>query len=104
MSASTTYYVDEASIGGHCSDSNPGTTVTAPWCDLPYAAGHATAGSTVDVRAGSYPALNLSSYAPAATVTFAGYGSEHPVMPGLTRRRSTAPRSPATASRATAAW
>jgi len=91
MSASTTFYVDEASIGGHCSDSNAGTSITAPWCDLPYAAAHAAAGSTVDVRAGTYPALNLGSFAPAATVTFAGFGSEHPVMPGLTVGSTTAP-------------
>ncbi|KAF5438068.1 hypothetical protein C5S35_00865, partial [Candidatus Methanophagaceae archaeon] len=47
------YYVDTNSIGGVCSDSNPGT-INQPWCTLGKANGVLQAGDTVNLRTGSY--------------------------------------------------
>jgi hypothetical protein len=47
------YYVDKDSIGGTCSDSNPGT-ITQPWCTIGKANAFLQAGDTVYIRAGTF--------------------------------------------------
>ncbi len=54
----TTYYVDKNSIGGICSDSNPGTIVQ-PWCSIKYAANTLVAGDTVNIRQGTYSETDI---------------------------------------------
>ncbi len=49
----TTYYVDKDSIGGSCSDSNPGT-ITRPWCTIGKANQMLRAGDIAYIRAGTY--------------------------------------------------
>jgi hypothetical protein len=53
LAGTTGYYVDRDSIGGACSDSNPGT-LTEPWCTVDKANETLTAGDTVYIRAGTY--------------------------------------------------
>jgi hypothetical protein len=51
-------YVDVASTGGACSDARTAAQAASPatpWCSLVTAAAKAPSGSTVLVRAGSYP-------------------------------------------------
>jgi len=93
--SSRTLYVDAASIGGRCSDARSAAAVTiaTPWCSVAAAAAAAPGGSVVFVRAGRYPELDLRSYAPAAPVTFEGYGSELPEIAGMSIGSSGAPLS-----------
>jgi len=52
----SSYYVDGASIGGTCNNSNSGT-ITSPWCTIIYAVSSnspISAGDTIYVRAGTY--------------------------------------------------
>ncbi|MCC7386769.1 MAG: right-handed parallel beta-helix repeat-containing protein [Deltaproteobacteria bacterium] len=53
LDATDRFYVDKDSIGGACSNSNPGT-ITRPWCTVDRANGLLTAGDTVYIRAGTY--------------------------------------------------
>jgi hypothetical protein len=53
LGGGTGYYVDRDSIGGSCSDSNPGT-LTEPWCTVGKANETLAAGDTVYIRAGTY--------------------------------------------------
>jgi hypothetical protein len=53
VSTASTYFVDTDSIGGTCSDSNPGTE-TEPWCTVDQANSTLEAGDTVYIRAGTY--------------------------------------------------
>ncbi|MCK5643888.1 MAG: hypothetical protein KAJ19_24035, partial [Gammaproteobacteria bacterium] len=54
LASAADYYVDVDSIGGACSDSNLGTSITQPWCTIQYAANIMVAGDTVYIREGSY--------------------------------------------------
>lgn len=95
------YYVDTQSLGGPCSDANPGTSLAAPWCSMERATdwrGTASsgivAGDTVNVRAGTYavkrsrgttdnsfPALNPSNSGTAGNpVTFKNYNGESVIL------------------------
>jgi Bacterial Ig domain/Right handed beta helix region/Fibronectin type III domain len=58
-----TLYVDKDSIGGTCSDSRAVNEVTqsTPWCTLNKAASSAPGGSTVIIREGTYPALDINN-------------------------------------------
>jgi hypothetical protein len=53
LDGTTPYFVDKDSIGGGCSDDNPGTE-TEPWCTIAKANSTLTAGDTVYIRAGTY--------------------------------------------------
>ncbi|NIO22883.1 MAG: hypothetical protein GTN38_02550 [Candidatus Aenigmarchaeota archaeon] len=48
------YYVDVNSIGGSCSDSNNGMSVSSPWCTITRANSVLQAGDTVYIRQGIY--------------------------------------------------
>ena len=49
-----TYYVDNASLGGACADSNSGASLSTPWCTISKANGAVKAGDTVILRKGTY--------------------------------------------------
>ena len=75
-----TYYVDINSIGGPCSDSNPGT-ITQPWQTISKANQVLEAGDMVYIRAGTY-SITGSGIDPANTgtsgnvITFSAYNDE----------------------------
>lgn len=48
------YYIDNASLGGACSDSLTGTSLATPWCTLTKANSTVKAGDTVVLRQGTY--------------------------------------------------
>ncbi len=78
------YYVDGASLGGTCNDTNAGTDLAAPWCTLAKAASTAVAGDTVYIRTNTYretvtPASSGTSGSP---ITFTKYQTETPVISG----------------------
>ena len=78
--AAATYYVSPSG-----SDSNAGTSLTAPWKTIKHAAQVATAGATVNVRAGTYNEIvNVanSGSASGGFITFQPYGSEAAVLDG----------------------
>jgi hypothetical protein len=52
--SATNYYVDKASIGGPCSDSNAGTSLSSPLCTIKQANQMVSPGDTVLIRAGTY--------------------------------------------------
>lgn len=53
LAAPDDYYVDANSIGGSCSDTNPGT-ITRPWCSISKANSTLQPGDTAYIRAGTY--------------------------------------------------
>ena len=78
--ASTTaaYFVDTDSIGGTCSDSNPGTE-TEPWCTVDQANATLVAGDTVLIRAGTYTGETIdpaSSGTEGARITYMAHADE----------------------------
>jgi hypothetical protein len=77
-----TYYVDNASLGGACADSNSGTALSTPWCTISKANGAVKAGDTVMIRKGSYsqqiaPAQNGTA---SLGITYKNYGSEQVIL------------------------
>ena len=52
--SATDYYVDKESIGGTCSDSNPGTSESQPWCTIRKSNSVLQAGDTAYIRQGIY--------------------------------------------------
>jgi Protein of unknown function (DUF1565) len=77
--AAVSYYV--ATNGA---DTNPGT-VQQPWLTIQHAANVATPGSTVYVRAGTYPErvnINVSGNAQDGYITFCNYPGELPILDG----------------------
>ena len=84
--ASATTYVDVAGVGGACSDARTAAQAAAPatpWCSLVTAAAKAPSGSTVLVRAGSYPYTRIDGTGRApnpAMVTMKAYPGEAPVV------------------------
>ena len=78
-------YVDRNSVGGRCSDARSATqnSVTTPWCSIGRAFAAAPPGSTVSIRAGQYPVVNVAAYAPSAMVTFTAYPGEQPLIEGM---------------------
>lgn len=53
-------YVDVDSIGGAASDSNAGTSPSAPWLTIKHAASVSPAGTDIQVRAGTYTETNVT--------------------------------------------
>jgi hypothetical protein len=84
--AGATTYVDAAGVGGACSDARTAAQAAAPatpWCSLVAAAAKAPSGSTVLVRAGSYPytRIDRTGRTPnTAMVTMKAYPGEAPVV------------------------
>ncbi|NIP40241.1 MAG: hypothetical protein GTN39_01825 [Candidatus Aenigmarchaeota archaeon] len=86
------YYVDVDSIGGSCSDSNNGRSVSSPWCTITRANSLLQAGDTVYIRAGIYstndggaiinPDNEGSSGNP---ITYISYNSEEVIIRGQLR-------------------
>ena len=84
--------MDRDSVGGPCDDARTAAqsaSITTPWCSLERAVAAAPSAGTVLVRRGSYPALRIASFTRAAAVTIRGYGTEEPVLDGLTVTNST---------------
>lgn len=84
MAQAATYYVDGASLGGACNNSNNGTALTTPWCTISTAASTASAGDTIFIRGATYretvtPTNSGSSGSP---IIYKKYGSETPVVSG----------------------
>lgn len=77
-----TYYVDVDSVGGSCSDSNAGTSESAPWCTLGQATATVQAGDTVNLREGTYAEVLWPESSGTATerITFQAYPGEIPVI------------------------
>ena len=76
----TTFYVDAASLGGACSDSNPGT-ISRPWCTIGKAMATLTAGQMAFVRGGTYREGNFTpanSGTPGNYIIFRAYPGESP--------------------------
>ena len=78
-----TYYVDQNSIGGQCSDTNPGT-ITRPWRTLARAAQILKPGDTVLVRQGTYreTVVPRNSGTERAAITFRAHPNEKAVING----------------------
>lgn len=81
-----TYYVDGASLGGSCSDSNNGTALTTPWCTIQKAATTAVAGDTVYIRGGTYreTVTIANSGTSGNPITFTAYSGETPIVNAAT--------------------
>lgn len=84
LDSTVRFYVDRDSLGGTCSDSNPGT-INQPWCTLAKANQSLTAGQTVFIRAGMYnetiqPAHSGSS--DNARITYSRYADEDVTLTG----------------------
>ncbi|CAN5129636.1 hypothetical protein BH09PAT2_BH09PAT2_08090 [soil metagenome] len=77
-----TYYVDGASLGGTCNNSNNGTALATPWCTVSKAAGTATAGDVVNIRGATYreTATVANSGTSGSPITFQKYLSETPII------------------------
>jgi parallel beta-helix repeat protein len=77
-----TYYVDTDSLGGTCSDSNPGTSLAAPWCTVQKAADTAVAGDVINIREGTYREVVTPANSGTAgnVITYQSYNSETPVI------------------------
>ncbi len=76
----TDYFVDQATGD----DSNPGTSVAAPWATIQHAADTMVAGDTAYIRAGTYgeQVRPQASGAAGSPVTYAAYPGETPVLDG----------------------
>src|SRR5918992_1858775 len=79
-SAVTVLYVDRYSVGGRCSNARSAAQAASPrtpWCSLKRAVAAAPSGSTVLVRAGRYPELEVEDDRHRSTwVTLRRYPSE----------------------------
>jgi Right handed beta helix region len=79
-------YVDADSRGGPCSDARTASeagSAKTPWCSLERAIAAAPPGSTVLVRAGSYPELEVIERDNTELVTVKAYRGERPVVDGI---------------------
>ncbi|MEK6918081.1 MAG: NosD domain-containing protein [Nanoarchaeota archaeon] len=84
------YYVDVNSIGGACSDSNAGTSLTQPFCTTTRGVQAAMPGDLVYIREGVYYNPNSDGILPirdgtaANPITFKGYplDSKRPIIKG----------------------
>lgn len=83
LAGTNSYYVDGASIGGPCSDANPGT-LEAPWCTVSRANEALAPGDTVYLRAGQYAGQTIeparSGDSDEARITYAGYEGEIAIL------------------------
>ena len=75
------YYVDIESLGGLCSDSNPGT-IDQPWCTISKANSDLQPGDTVHIREGSYAqTINPDNSGSAGNyITYKNYNNEEVVI------------------------
>lgn len=81
------FVVDGASTGGACSDAHTvaqAESTGTPWCTLGRAAQAAPDGSTVLVRAATYPLTTIDGTIGTRHLTFKPYGDDKPVLDGLT--------------------
>ncbi len=82
-----TYYVDQNSIGGSCSDSAAGTSEQAPWCSIGRANAAVQPGDTVLIRQGTYE----EAIAPGCSgiegqrITYRSYPGEMATLTGVSR-------------------
>jgi Right handed beta helix region len=92
-SAVTVLYVDRNSVGGRCSNARSAAQAASPrtpWCSLKRAVAAAPSGSTVLVRAGSYPELEVEDDRHRSTwVTLRRYPSEHVRVAGISLNNTT---------------
>jgi Right handed beta helix region len=78
-----TVYVDRDSIGGPCSDSRSASgasTPATPWCSLGRAVAKAPSGTTVMVRRGAYPRLDIANVRRTSYVTLRSFPGEQAVL------------------------
>ncbi len=76
-------YVDKDSVGGSCSDSRSASGASSPstpWCSLGRAVSKAPSGTTVMIRRGSYPRLEVTNVRRNSYVTFRSYPGEQAVL------------------------
>src|SRR4030043_6498 len=91
LASSATYYVDRDSLGGSCSDTNAGTSLTAPLCTIRQANNMVRAGDTVLIRAGTYSENSgrsaiidpRSSGSAGNYITYKNYNNEKVVLTGV---------------------
>jgi len=85
LEGTTGYYVDKDSVGGPCSDSNPGT-LTDPWCTIDKANETLTAGDTVFIRAGTYSGETIqpadSGLSESERIAYTNYNGETVTLEG----------------------
>ncbi|HYM05047.1 MAG TPA: DUF1565 domain-containing protein, partial [Terriglobales bacterium] len=84
VSLAPTWAASEFYVSPRGDDSNPGTE-KAPWRTIQHAADVATAGSTVNVRGGTYEervTINVSGNASDGYVTFRSYPGETAILDG----------------------
>lgn len=87
LGSAAEYYVDIQSLGGLCSDSNPGT-INQPWCTIKKANSDLMPGDTVYIREGTYSSSSLAIIDPANSgtpgnyITYARYGDEEVTITG----------------------
>ena len=79
--SATDYYVDKDSIGGTCSDSNPGTQ-SQPWCTIGKANQELRPGDTVYIREGTYSEGIRPSVSgtPGNYITYKAHPGESPTI------------------------
>lgn len=77
------YYVDTQSLGGSCSDSNPGS-LAEPFCTAAQATAVAEAGDTVYFRAGTYheTLTPINSGSAESRIYYTAYQDETPIFSG----------------------
>ena len=78
------YYVDRNSLGGPCSDSNPGT-LTQPWCTIKRASSGLQPGDIVYIREGTYEEKWIyitHSGSEGKTIRYAGFPEEEVILAG----------------------
>lgn len=84
-------YVDKDSVGGSCSDSRSTSSASnpsTPWCSLDRAARKAPSGTTVMIRRGSYPRLEINDIRRSSYVTFRSYPGEQAVLDSFSTTNS----------------
>ncbi len=79
-----TYYVDGASLGGSCSDSNNGTALSTPWCTIQKAATTMVAGDMANIRAANYRETVTVAHSGTEgnPITYQAYNGETPTING----------------------
>src|SRR3954447_6694538 len=87
--ASPTVYVDQASVGGPCSDAYTAAenTTAQPWCTLARGLRAAPDGSVVAVRQAAYAELVVSDLYRTGFVTLTPYAGEVPTIAGADLQR-----------------
>lgn len=82
FAAGNSYYVSTTG-----SDTNNGTSLTTPYKTIAKAITSASAGDTIYVRAGTYPAFSVTKSGSAGNyLTISGYGSEKPIITGSSQQ------------------